>query len=104
MSINGSPPLRTQWSLPALSMIWVECSSISSNSSSDLKWIALSWFGVSESHAELEGKTPLRTDAYFRVYSMTKPVVSVALLMLFEEGKFKLTDPIEKYIQAMKDV
>jgi CubicO group peptidase (beta-lactamase class C family) len=55
-------------------------------------------------HAELEGKTPLRTDAYFRVYSMTKPVVSVALLMLFEEGKFKLTDPLKKYIPAMKDV
>lgn len=54
--------------------------------------------------AELENKTPLRTDAYFRVYSMTKPIVSVALLMLFEEGKFQLTDPLEKYIPAMKDV
>ena len=55
-------------------------------------------------HAELEGKTPLRTDAYFRVYSMTKPVVSVALLMLFEEGKFQLTDPLAEYVPAMKDV
>ena len=55
-------------------------------------------------YADLETKTPLRTDAYFRVYSMTKPVVSVALLMLFEEGKFQLTDPLEKYVPAMKDV
>lgn len=55
-------------------------------------------------YAELEDKTPLRTDAYFRVYSMTKPIVSVALLMLFEEGKFQLTDPLEKYIPGMKDV
>jgi CubicO group peptidase (beta-lactamase class C family) len=55
-------------------------------------------------HAELEGETPLRTDAYFRVYSMTKPVVSVALLMLYEEGKFQLTDPLAEYVPAMKDV
>ena len=33
---------------------------------------------------------------------MTKPVTSVALLMLFEEGKFQLSDPLEKYIPAMK--
>jgi CubicO group peptidase (beta-lactamase class C family) len=55
-------------------------------------------------YAELESKTPLQLDAYFRVYSMTKPIVSVALLMLFEEGKFQLTDPLEQYIPAMKDV
>jgi CubicO group peptidase (beta-lactamase class C family) len=55
-------------------------------------------------YAELEGKTPLRTDSYFRVYSMTKPIVSVALLTLYEEGRFQLTDPLEKYIPAMKDV
>jgi CubicO group peptidase (beta-lactamase class C family) len=55
-------------------------------------------------YAELEGKTPLRTDSYFRVYSMTKPIVSAALLTLYEEGRFQLTDPLEKYIPAMKDV
>jgi len=55
-------------------------------------------------YADLERKTSLQTDAYFRVYSMTKPIVSVALLMLYEEGKFQLTDPLEKYIPAVKDV
>jgi CubicO group peptidase (beta-lactamase class C family) len=55
-------------------------------------------------YAELEGERRLRTDSYFRVYSMTKPVVSVALLMLYEEGKFQLTDPLEKYIPALKGV
>jgi CubicO group peptidase (beta-lactamase class C family) len=54
--------------------------------------------------ADLEHQTPLRTDAYFRIYSTTKPIVSVALLMLYEEGKFQLTDPLEKFIPAMKDV
>ncbi len=55
-------------------------------------------------YADLEKKVPLRKDAYFRLYSMTKPIVSVALLMLFEEGKFQLSDPLEKYIPAMKGV
>lgn len=54
--------------------------------------------------ADLEQQTPLRTDAHFRMYSTTKPVVSVALLMLYEEGKFQLTDPLEKFIPALKDV
>jgi CubicO group peptidase (beta-lactamase class C family) len=54
--------------------------------------------------ADVESKLPLRSDSYFRVYSMTKPIISVALLMLYEEGNFQLTDPLEKYIPAMKDV
>jgi CubicO group peptidase (beta-lactamase class C family) len=41
---------------------------------------------------------PMRTDSEFRLYSSTKPIISVALLMLYEEGKFELTDPVEKYI------
>lgn len=40
----------------------------------------------------------LAKDDIFRIYSMTKPVVSVALLMLYEEGKFQLNDPLEQYI------
>jgi CubicO group peptidase (beta-lactamase class C family) len=44
------------------------------------------------------------TDDLFRLYSMTKPITSAALLTLYEEGKFQLTDPLEKYIPAFKDV
>jgi CubicO group peptidase (beta-lactamase class C family) len=55
-------------------------------------------------YADLERKTPLRTDAYFRMFSMTKPVISVALLMLYEEGRFQLSDPLASYIPAMKNV
>jgi CubicO group peptidase (beta-lactamase class C family) len=54
--------------------------------------------------AERETNMPMRTDSLFRLYSMTKPVTSVALLMLYEEGKFQLGDPLDKYIPAFKDV
>lgn len=43
-------------------------------------------------------KEPLRTDSLFRLYSMTKPIASTALMMLFEEGRFQLDDPIAKYL------
>ena len=54
--------------------------------------------------AERESNSPMRADSLFRLYSMTKPVTSVALLMLYEEGKFQLSDPLEKYIPAFKEV
>jgi CubicO group peptidase (beta-lactamase class C family) len=54
--------------------------------------------------ADRDAKRPMRTDDVFRIYSMTKPVVSVALLTLYEEGKFQLDDPLERYIPGFKDV
>ena len=47
---------------------------------------------------------PMETDAIFRIYSMTKPIVSVAAMMLWEEGRFLLSDPVAKYIPAFADV
>src|SRR5215470_393915 len=41
---------------------------------------------------DIEARTPLRTDSIFRIASMTKPITSVAVMMLMEEGKFLLTD------------
>jgi CubicO group peptidase (beta-lactamase class C family) len=52
--------------------------------------------------ADRDAGRPMRRDEIFRVYSMTKPVVSVALLTLYEEGKFQLDDPLERYIPAFK--
>ena len=49
--------------------------------------------------ADKEAQIPLRADHIFRVFSNTKLVTSCAALMLFEEGRFKLDDPIEKFIQ-----
>ena len=43
---------------------------------------------------------PMQTDAIFRIYSMTKPITSVALMMLFEEGKLQLTDAVRRYIPS----
>ena len=47
---------------------------------------------------DIEAGTPMTTDTLFRIFSMTKPVTAVAMLMLYEEGKFLPTDPIAKYI------
>jgi CubicO group peptidase (beta-lactamase class C family) len=48
-----------------------------------------------------EGK-PMALDSIFRIYSMTKPVVSVAAMMLVEDGKIELTDPVSKFFPAFK--
>jgi len=46
------------------------------------------------------GGPPMRDDAIFRIYSMTKPIVSVAAMMLVEEGRLLITDPVSQYIPA----
>lgn len=47
---------------------------------------------------------PMKTDSIFRIYSMTKPIVSVAVLRLMEEGKISLDEPISKYIPELKEL
>lgn len=47
---------------------------------------------------DLASKTPMTTDTIFRDYSMTKPVTAVAMLLLYEQGKWLPTDPIAKYV------
>jgi CubicO group peptidase (beta-lactamase class C family) len=44
---------------------------------------------------------PMGRDSIFRIYSMTKPIVSVAAMMLWEQGRFLLSDPIEKYLPEL---
>jgi len=51
-----------------------------------------------------EKKTAMTKDAIFRIYSMTKPITTVTAMMLFEDGKIALSDPVAKYIPAFKDV
>jgi len=50
----------------------------------------------------LASKTPLPRDAIFRIYSMTKVFTSVCMLMLLEEGRYKMHDPLSKYIPEYK--
>ena len=47
--------------------------------------------------------TPMTADAIFRIASMTKPIVTVAALSLYEEGRLLLSDPVSKYISAFKN-
>jgi CubicO group peptidase (beta-lactamase class C family) len=54
--------------------------------------------------ADREAGKPMTEDAIFRIYSMTKPVTGVALMMLYEEGKFRLNDPIAMYIPEMANL
>jgi CubicO group peptidase (beta-lactamase class C family) len=49
---------------------------------------------------DIEAGKPMQPDALFRIYSMTKPISSVALMMLFEEGCFNLEDSVAQYIPA----
>jgi CubicO group peptidase (beta-lactamase class C family) len=54
--------------------------------------------------ADVERGTPLRDDAVYRIYSMTKPIACVALMTFVEEGLIALDDPVAKHIPAWKDL
>ena len=47
---------------------------------------------------------PLTKDALFRIFSMTKPITGVAAMMLYEEGKFQLSDPVAKFVPELADL
>jgi CubicO group peptidase (beta-lactamase class C family) len=53
---------------------------------------------------DAEAGLPVTTDTLWRIYSMTKPITSVAAMMLYEEGAFELTDPVSKFIPSFADV
>ncbi|HAS42963.1 MAG TPA: hypothetical protein DCS93_20960 [Microscillaceae bacterium] len=55
-------------------------------------------------YANIEAKKLLDEKSIFRIFSMTKPIVSVALMQLYEKGKFKLEDPIHKYLPEFKNM
>jgi CubicO group peptidase (beta-lactamase class C family) len=60
------------------------------------------WF-KSQGALDREGSKPMRNDAIFRICSMTKPVTSLAVMMLYEEGKFLLDDPVSNYLPEFKN-
>lgn len=55
-------------------------------------------------NSDISEKSTLKSDDIFRIASMTKPIVSVGLMMLHEEGKFELDDPVYKYIPEFKNL
>ena len=55
-------------------------------------------------HADIETKIPLKPDTLFRIYSMTKPIIGVGIMMLYEQGHFDLDDPVSKFIPAFANM
>jgi len=55
-------------------------------------------------HMDLERKRPLQEDTIFRIYPMTKPLTSLALMMLVEEGRISLDDPVHRYIPQWREL
>jgi CubicO group peptidase (beta-lactamase class C family) len=53
---------------------------------------------------DLEARQPMQLDTLFPIFSMTKPVTAVAMMILYEQGRFQLFDPLSKYIPEFKDV
>jgi CubicO group peptidase (beta-lactamase class C family) len=63
----------------------------------------VAWFKA-QGMQDREATKAMPTDAMFRICSMTKPITSVAAMMLYEEGKFLLDDPVSKYLPEFKDM
>jgi CubicO group peptidase (beta-lactamase class C family) len=53
---------------------------------------------------DLESRKPMQKDAIFQIMSMTKPVVGASIMMMVEEGKVRLNDPVSKFIPEFKDL
>ena len=54
--------------------------------------------------ADLDSQTPMQTNSIFRIASMTKAITSVAVMVLYEQGRFRLSDPVSRYIPAFTDM
>lgn len=59
---------------------------------------------ISVGYADVESRRPIADDAIFRLYSMSKPITSVGVLMLADQGKLSLADPVGKYLPELADV
>jgi CubicO group peptidase (beta-lactamase class C family) len=62
----------------------------------------VAWFKA-QGMADREAGKPMRLDTMFRICSMTKPITSLAVMMLYEEGHFLLEDPVSKYLPEFKN-
>lgn len=58
---------------------------------------------ASHGKRDLEAALPVRSDTIWRIYSMTKPITSLAAMMLWEEGRFDLNDPVDAYIPSFRN-
>ncbi len=61
-------------------------------------------FADSAGYRDVAARAPVTEDTIYRIYSMTKAITSTAIMMLYEEGKFQLDDPISRYLPMFKDM
>ncbi|HEY0163793.1 MAG TPA: serine hydrolase domain-containing protein, partial [Sphingomicrobium sp.] len=61
------------------------------------------YFGTA-GHADREANRPMRRDTLVQIYSMTKPVTGVALMQLWEAGRFRLDDPVADYLPEFRNM
>ena len=59
-------------------------------------------YDAAAGYADVARGTPMRRDTILRIYSMTKPLISTAILMLYEDGYFQLDDPISRFLPYFK--
>jgi CubicO group peptidase (beta-lactamase class C family) len=57
-----------------------------------------------EGMMDIEAGKPMRPDTIFRIYSMSKPITTAAAMILYDEGRFQLDDPVGKYLPELKDL
>jgi len=57
-----------------------------------------------QGHLEIERRRPVTPDSVFRIYSMTKPITTVGLMMLYEQGRLQLDDPVHRFIPSWRDL
>ena len=55
-------------------------------------------------YRDLNSRSPMELDTIFRIYSMTKPITCVALMMLYEQGLFRLNDPVTDFLPEFEGV
>jgi CubicO group peptidase (beta-lactamase class C family) len=61
-------------------------------------------YAESAGYRDVAARLPVTEDTIYRIYSMTKAITSTAIMMLYEEGRFQLDDPISRYLPMFKDV
>ena len=97
MTSHGFDPNRLQRLHDVISRKYVESGAIPGALTMIWREGALAWLSMS-GVTDIASKAPMREDAIFRLFSMTKPITTVALLMLMEEGKIALDDAVSRFI------
>src|SRR6185312_10465221 len=103
MSSHGFDPNRLQRLHDVIARNYVESGAIPGSLIMIWRQGGLSWLSMS-GVTDIASKAPMREDAIFRIYSMTKPITAVALLMLMEQGKIALDDPVSRFIPGFADL